>query len=321
MPRPDFIADEYIKHFPDYHGSQLTPLGHAVLHGRLAPIAAICAPHGDCIDQKGKRQENTSSACLFSHYDPHGRVLPYVLFYLRALHRCGCAIHFVSTAPNLTSEDRKMLGAICAGVYLRPNQGRDFGSWQWALRNIPELEKFDWIILANDTVFGPFFDLAPIFERGMASTFDVWGMTDSFEQRWHLQSYFLAIRSTLLADPTFRSIFAQDFTEMDKATLVRKGEIEFSQAMLKAGFKLGASFPYDRLANPSRLVANPYFRFWRELIERQKFPFLKIEHIRDMKARGIQSWHKVLEPTGYNLRMIEEFRRTRGAPVDLSGKA
>ena len=55
-------------------------------------------------------------------------------------------------------------------------------------------------MLANDSVYGPLFDLKEILARCDASA-DIWGMTDNRAGGYHLQSYFLLFRGRALVCP------------------------------------------------------------------------------------------------------------------------
>src|SRR5580693_5642081 len=69
---------------------------------------------------------------LFAHFDAQGVVDPYVVYYLKALHRLGATIVFVSGSPSLTPESVAPLRELCAGIYTRHTLSLDFGSWHLA---------------------------------------------------------------------------------------------------------------------------------------------------------------------------------------------
>ena len=100
---------------------------------------------------------------LFAHFDPQGRVDPYVVYYLQALHGLGATIVFVSGSPTLTPDSVAPIRSLCAGVYTRGTLSLDFGCWHLAwsiLRNRGwSLEQFDRLVVTNDSVYGPLFSL------------------------------------------------------------------------------------------------------------------------------------------------------------------
>ncbi len=263
--------------------------------------------------------------CAFSHFDAAGRILGYVRHYLDALARHGFEIHFISTAPRLDPEGRAQLEAAGVRTYLRDNRGRDFGSWQWGLREIPALAQADTLLLANDSVFGPLYDPAELFDAMRREQADVWGITDSSESGWHLQSYFLCFSRRARESQVFRDIFAQDFASLpDKRAIIDRGEIALSQALVRDGMTLRAYCPHERIAPmPSRGEPfNPTYSAWDALIVRQRCPFLKRELFLDDPGNGfeaanwravaegryIANWRAVVEGyTDYDSTLIDEY--------------
>jgi hypothetical protein len=251
--------------------------------------------------------------CVFSHYDREGRILRYVRHYLDALVRHGFEIHFVSAAPRLDAADRAAVEAQGIGVHLRDNLGRDFGSWQWALREIPALDDAGTLLLANDSVFGPLFDLGEVLAAMAAEPADIWGITDSFDVQWHLQSYFLCLSRRAHRGPAFKRVFAQDFASFaDKRCVIDQGEIQLSQALVGAGLVARAYCPYERIS-PARAVEkkfNPMYSFWESLIVEQRCPFLKRElfhNYPDADSR-ILHWRTVVEGfAAYDSTLIDEY--------------
>jgi lipopolysaccharide biosynthesis protein len=150
------------------------------------------------------------------------------------------ATKLVSTAPFLDQTDSKILANMNISVHVRENVGLDFG---WALRHVISLDQVDWLLLANDSVFGPIFDLASIFSAQISAGPDFWGITDSYQHAWHVQSYFVCLRGDVVRSASFREVFAQDFTRSRKQTIVDDGEIFLSQALGSAGYKGSMKWP------------------------------------------------------------------------------
>jgi lipopolysaccharide biosynthesis protein len=200
-----------------------------------------------------------------------------------------------------------------AKVYLRENTGRDFGSWQWGLREIPALTAADTLLLANDSVFGPLFDLGEVFAAMQAEGADVWGITDSLETRWHLQSYFLCLSRPAHQSPAFRRIFGQDFSSFDgRQRIIRLGEIQLSQELVAEGLIARAYCPYERISPAHNLGKwmNPMYYSWDALIVEQRCPYLKLELFRENSqgTRAAARWKTVIEGfTDYDSGLVEEY--------------
>ena len=129
---------------------------------------------------------------LFCHFDAQGAVRADVLRYLAALREAGFSIIAVSNGGALQPLAMTHLQTVCAAVLVRRNVGYDFCAWREALErfDVPRSDT-ELVLLANDSVYGPLHSLTPILARVMAGGADVWGLTDSNQIRFHLQSYFL----------------------------------------------------------------------------------------------------------------------------------
>jgi Rhamnan synthesis protein F len=139
-----------------------------------------------------------------------------------------------------------------AGVDLfvaRGNAGFDFGAWHSTLNLLNEaVGGLSELVLTNDSIFGPLFDLAKVFEKMNASPADVWGITDSWERAYHLQSYFLVLKRSALAGQALSSFRAAYAQPKSKSGVIELGEIGLTQTLLAAGLKVAAYCPYREVA-------------------------------------------------------------------------
>jgi hypothetical protein len=304
-PNSDFSSADYFRRYPDAQASGLSALEHFMLLGAREGRD----PRREPVPQP-KSSGNLRLVCIFSHFDAAGRILPYVQRYLSELSRCGFELHLVSTSPNLRSSDRLEVERAGVRVHCRENVGMDFASWQWALRHVVPLAEVDWLLLANDSVFGPIFDLEPVFRSRFAENPDFWGITDCYEAAWHLQSYFLCIRGDVARSEAFRNVFAVDFAGLTKQSIIHNGEISLSQSLLRSGFRGSAVCPFDRLRISRDLgQCNATHFYWDQLIARLHCPFIKRDLIRDnpMKLASAGYWKGFLERyTSYDTSLISD---------------
>lgn len=234
--------------------------------------------------------------CLFAHFAPGRRLSVSVLHYLRQLVGCGLSVHVaLSGMDRLADEDREVLDAVGVAAYPRPNQGLDFGAWQHLIR-IGCARNAAFVVLANDSVFGPVVELQPIFATMQARSHDVWGMVESHELSWHLQSWFICLTAASLARPAVARVFALPFEQMSKAEIILHGEIGLGTAIRAEGLSWGACLP-DRRQGLRRLVAvNPMHVDWVSVLACGRVPFIKVELLRDNPARipWLRSWPRRL---------------------------
>jgi rhamnosyltransferase len=240
---------------------------------------------------------------LFAHYDRNSEVKPYVLRMLQSLCDLSGDIVFVSTCQLPDCEVEK-LRPFAMSVVLRENTGFDFAMWQHTFRMI-DTSNYDELVLANSSVFGPIYPLAPIFERMANDPCDFWGMTDSFMIRWHLQSYFLVFKRKALCSVALRTFLDSVLPYRDKFQLIRSYEIGLATYLSENGLYPGTFAPVSSwLKSPSKAARmrrarqNPTLRYARELLE-LGMPFVKVALLRDNPERV---------PLGPVLRIMREER-------------
>ncbi|QCB46344.1 rhamnan synthesis F family protein [Hydrogenophaga sp. PAMC20947] len=242
------------------------------------------------------------SVCVFSHYDPNGVVEPYVRYYLRELKRCNFAVVFVTTSPSLDDESLAALRELTVSCILRENIGYDFGSYKTGIdHTFLRIPKVKQLLLTNDSVFGPIYPLDKVLAT--AQEHDVFGMTDSFDFHYHLQSYFLLYNKKTLHSHAFKAFWGS-VESIDagqpgfKQKIILQYEVGGSQFFREQGFSLKAAFPYRQLmvsefsdylqvlehveeeprssVKPLHIKFNSTHSYWKKLIQ-QGYPFLKRE--------------------------------------------
>jgi lipopolysaccharide biosynthesis protein len=267
---------------------------------------------------------------VFVHYDRRGRVHDYVLHYLAALTKAGFEIVFVSNSPKEFRENVWRARPLCGLILRRKNVGYDFGAYKDGWLAIPDIARLDELILANDSAYGPFSDLAPLLSRCDDSA-AIWGMTDSWDSRFHLQSYFLLFRKEALTNARMLAFWRKVRYFQSKRSIIRKYEVGLTQEAIRGGLRCAALFSQHRvvealsaavlsqnvlkrdgLSEPHRAYLQRVFDavdhglplnithfFWDHLIADLGCPFLKREllTINPMGVPFLHQWHKLIERT------------------------
>jgi len=156
-------------------------------------------------------------------------------------------------------------------VMTKPNVGYDFGSWATALAVLPQIATKSNVILANDSLLGPFTSLSPMLSAFEGSASDVWGATDTTEYIPHLQSYLLGFRDGVLAHRALRSFWRTIRVIDDKDTIVVRYEIGLSRLLATEGFLTRSWFDHRRIVPDG---GNPTTVGGSRLLE-AGFPFVK----------------------------------------------
>jgi lipopolysaccharide biosynthesis protein len=237
--------------------------------------------------------------CLFAQYDRSGRIPAHTRRYLAHLADCGLRVHVACAGVAvLAPEDAGFLEAIGATGRGRVNLGLDFGAW-CDLLDAGCASRARRVLFANDSVFGPYGDLRPILERMNASRLDAWGLVESHERVWHLQSWFVCLSAAALARPAVQRVFAQDFAAMSKEEVILHGELGLGVALRTEQLAVGAV--WRDTARLRRLMpVNPSHFDWLGMLESGAVPFLKTELLRLNPANigWIGGWRDAVRRSG-----------------------
>ncbi|MDE1896284.1 MAG: lipopolysaccharide biosynthesis protein [Rhodospirillales bacterium] len=247
----------------------------------------------------------------------------------------GRDVVFVTNSEKLTPDALEKVKALCAAVLVRRNIGYDFGAWADALHHLglPRADTQE-IIFANDSVFGPLLPLGDVLRRLNYEKSDIWGLTESWQVRYHLQSFFLAFGPKALRAEAFAKFWNAVRPVPAKAYIVHKYEVGITQAMMMGGLSCNALWPYEALLRmvdkaeldklveadatelgrndpvqitrklqilrirdgaAQRVPLNPTSDLWRQLLL-TGFPFIKRELLRDnpSKVQDLGDWGEVV---------------------------
>ncbi|TPG51891.1 hypothetical protein EAH89_19230 [Roseomonas nepalensis] len=190
--------------------------------------------------------ERARSLAVFIHYAPVPAVSRMVLEQVRALREEGFAVVFVSMAPSLPAADLARLGPLCGAIVERRNHGLDFGAWHdvlpLALARAPEATE---LLLANDSLCGPFRPLRPALSAMRAAPEGLYGLTENLAPSPHLQSYFLLATGRRAVDDVAAFLAAHRVTANKRRT-IREGEVRLSGWMRGRGHAVAAWCGYER---------------------------------------------------------------------------
>jgi rhamnosyltransferase len=234
-------------------------------------------------------EKKSDKICLMAHFDPLGRIEPYVLYYIKALFEEGFDVVLVSTSETLDDADRKSALVYCRSIIQRKNIGLDFASWKTAFDFIPDIQTYKRILLANDSVFGPFTSLREVFKKFEESLAQVCGLIDCHQIDYHLQSYFLYLKSEVFDNRAFIDFWKNIRIKHVKMEIVREYEVGFSRKLHSAGVELYALYKYDEILkyvkeyipefqympDLEKHPLNSSLHMWDILLKNYNYPFIK----------------------------------------------
>lgn len=186
---------------------------------------------------------NTKRLFLFAGYDAQGIIDDSLLHYLQCLSGYGDVIFFMDNKVSDPELDKlKEIPNILHAKAERHGE-YDFGSYkrgyQWADKN-NLLNKYDWVYLVNDSVYGPLFDIEGILVDLETRGVDLTGMIDFANQATpvQVQSWFVGL-SRRVANSAFLHEFMNEITrQVDKQLIVLKYEVGLSQRVLQHGYRM-----------------------------------------------------------------------------------
>ncbi|HEX3348206.1 MAG TPA: rhamnan synthesis F family protein [Acetobacteraceae bacterium] len=254
---------------------------------------------------------------LFVHFDGQGAVREHVRHYLAALHAAGYDIAFVTNAGRLQPEAMAFLQTLCTAILIRRNIGYDFGAVREGLSRMQmPRANTEHLLIVNDSVYGPLRPLDEMLAEIDFDVADIWGATESWQTRYHLQSFFLAVGPVAMGNRAWAAFWQSVRPVSSKAWIISRYEIGLTQRLIRAGLRARAIFRYAELvaqidpemliqeseaalasSDPAiamrknharrirdsavlRLPLNPTSDLWRQLLH-AGFPFLKRELLRD----------------------------------------
>lgn len=269
---------------------------------------------------KNSLSNNNRKWCIFSHFDDKSKVAEYIYLYLKELVINGYDIVFVTTSEAIDTESIFFLKKLTHTIIQRQNIGYDFGSYKTGI-DFLQTNKLNasTLLLTNDSVYGPIQHLDSIFRA--ASSYDIFGITDSYDKHYHLQSYFLLYNEIALHSHAFKDFwgsveYISGSAHEIKSKIIHEYEIGGSQHFIKNGLKLGAMHPFTSLLREKieqyvknldeiknvpqstpptfKVSTNPTHDYWDNLLN-NGCPFIKRELLlRNPSNADISNWPSLI---------------------------
>jgi hypothetical protein len=274
--------------------------------------------------------------CYFAGHTPFWGFPEYVYNYLKEIAAAGFGIIFISSSP-IGAASLERLQNICPVIIEKENKGADFGAWKIGLSLTGYGKAFTTILLTNDSIFGPFFDLKPVFQAFRSGGSDFYGLTRSLQRDEHIQSYFIFIDNKVLVSEVWKEFWDNLLCYPKKDDIIDNYEIFFTKQLRSAGFHYDVWSDWKELAvrepirkkifknanlfhfwgdalltGKERFVENinPCAFYWQELITFLNFPFIKRELIINKKLNVeydvLKNWKNAVAATGYETGFISQ---------------
>jgi hypothetical protein len=149
----------------------------------------------------------------------------------------------------------------------RKNEGYDFGAYKFGMKQLRNSsENITELLLMNNSVFLIEESLSGLLSKVRNSDSDITGLTDTYERRPHLQSYFLHFAKEVVQSQKIWTWFEGLKTNDDKQETVDSLEIPLMQELAEFGYKITSIWKFSILNEFmfSSMAANLMAEFHRE---------------------------------------------------------
>jgi len=207
-------------------------------------------------------------------------------------------VQLVAATPALLEKPQSLraLKKVCDGIIIRRNEGYDYGSWMTGIRICRErIEQQQQLVLCNDSFWGPVRPLKHMIERLHKCTADVVGLTDNLMHEPHLQSAFLMFKEKAIPCQKFWDFWHEIQCWKSKRMIAKNYEVGLPVLLKNEGLNLKSLYSTSTNGNILRSE-------WKELIENQNFPFIKVSPLRDNPhGIDISNWKSVVSGSNRKL--------------------
>lgn len=226
---------------------------------------------------------------IYMTYNSKGIVDDYILYMIKSLKKICEDIIVVSNRQLPDDQKNKLCEA--KRIYERENKGYDVGAYAEVITMLYDngkLAEYNELVLLNDSVFGPFYDLNEMFsEMNMRTPMvDFWGITrrgvsdfDGGDTIYpeHLQSYCYIFREKLLHSKDFIDYWSNISGKItDFRSAITNYEFQLTKHFSELGYTWDSYCKCKEFIteNPKNNLS-PYHYESYELIKNERCPFLK----------------------------------------------
>lgn len=260
--------------------------------------------------------------CIYVTYDFENIVDDYIGYMLCELRKAVDCLVVVCNYEYI-AKGIENVEPYADKIYHRENIGFDAGGFKETICSFIGWENvygYDELILANDSMFGPFIPMKQIFSKMEKNGFDFWGITKHGMKKEkedviyeHIQSYFLVIGEKLLHSGEFKEYWNEMPYYTNFNEVVWKHEMLFTQNFCDLGYQYGCFA--DMTPNESENCMHNYTQYGflqYELIKKRNFPFLKKKPITfdTLDLQTQENWKQAInyidQNTDYDVDMIWE---------------
>ncbi len=247
---------------------------------------------------------------IFASFSKEATISPYVIYYLNALQDITDAIIFVADNPIYANELKKLPKNVKYALFSRHKE-YDFGSYKRGYKYAKKqnlLKNAKEVIFCNDSCYGPIYNFRKIFTQMTHKKCDFWGLLSNTDFTYHLQSYFLVFRNSVIQSNALENFLAKVKKEKTFWDVVYNYEVKLTAYLQSKGFKEASYLP-NTLPTLSHKNATPNKTVYPlSLIKDYHFPLVKLKCFNNGFANDLQEspletleYIKTKSPTLYHI--------------------
>ncbi len=184
---------------------------------------------------------------LVAAYDRMGHVDASLEYYVRELSQYGDVI--VHMDNDCDDGSIKKLAPFTIAETAARHGEYDFGSYKRAYMYASFagiLSDYDFVYLANDSVYGPLADIGPILNEMESLDVDAFGpVCNPNPAHPHIQSWFIGMRATVFLAPWFKKFIQSVRKQTDKGSVTKLYEQGFTALVSKHGLAWGCIYTVE----------------------------------------------------------------------------
>jgi hypothetical protein len=213
--------------------------------------------------------DSPCSVAIYVHWSKDDQVTQHDLHVIDSLSKeFNKVLVICNLNSNQPSKTLRVTNSL-ENVYFvtRKNEGYDFGGYQFGMKQLRNSsENITELLLMNNSVFLIEESLSGLLSKVRNSDSDITGLTDTYERRPHLQSYFLHFAKEVVQSKEIWTWFEGLKTNDDKQETVDSLEIPLMQELAGLGYKITSIWKFSILNEFmfSSMAANLFAEFRRE---------------------------------------------------------
>ncbi|MCI8770641.1 MAG: hypothetical protein HFH73_05745 [Lachnospiraceae bacterium] len=246
---------------------------------------------------KGTVMHLEKSRLLFIVRDTKGQVDAADVFLLEKMVSSFGFVKVYLCGDFCLQDSEQLIGRFCCEIEKRAYDCQDFQIIKEEVLLLSEDKSCEELVIVDNSVFGPFFEIDAILDAIRKKGYDFWGLTKMGEEvteTWEIhpsypQMYFWGIEKRLLQSRDFEDFFGQ----RDNCP---QFEEEFTSFFGQAGYRWGTYIDIPRFnSNSVTNNINLPYEIGYELVSQYNFPFLKRDYFiqKDLRNSTNADLHKI----------------------------